>query len=382
MHIWATDFHCATIQDLHHLLEPIGVIFYDQSLSSKCKLFNNCAHNLTIINEKNGINLNHSLIPKFYDRYKDDWQMQQVDAFVCYHPTSMCELYIPFNRSIIVVASTRYEMGRQDRDTWMKWNKNLQKLSQHPKNTIAANNLYDSKYIEYFTGIKAKLIPSICDYTNVTYNPSNNSFLLFAGRSGKSSSVFDKPYNEACARQNCSELSIVNSKTLPVPYKYEDIVRYQGFVLIPYQVSTMSLFEHYRMNVPIFAPSVELLIEWHQKHNILREKTWNGVTNQTIISPGSHISAHDSQKHLPDPNNDTDVESLKYWIPFSDFYQWPHVIIFNTLDELIIKMKTTDLIEVSQLMKQYNLQEKKRVMNIWKEVLHKVAKYSERQPSQ
>ncbi|ELT96845.1 hypothetical protein CAPTEDRAFT_203208 [Capitella teleta] len=90
LHIWATDFHSATIRDLHHLLEPLGVIFYDQSLSSRCKLFNNCAHNLTIINEKNGVYLNHSLIPKLYDRYKDDWQMQQVNAFVCYHPTSLC----------------------------------------------------------------------------------------------------------------------------------------------------------------------------------------------------------------------------------------------------------------------------------------------------
>ncbi|ELU01816.1 hypothetical protein CAPTEDRAFT_203186 [Capitella teleta] len=379
LHIWTTDFHIATIQDIRHLLEPIGVTFFDQSLTPRCKLFNSCAYNLTILNRKNGIHLNHSLIPQFYDRYKDDWQMQQVDAFVCYHPTSLCELYMPFNRSIIVVASTRYELGRQDRDTWTKWNENLQKLSQHPKNIIAANNLYDSNYIEYFTGIKAKLIPSICDYTNVTYNPSINTFLLFAGRTANAVrfQFFSELFNETCAIQNCSELSLVHFRTLPVPYKYGDIARHKGFVLIPYQVSTMSLFEHYRMNVPIFAPSVELLIEWHQKHNILREKTWNGVTNRTIVSQGSHISAHDSQKHLPDPNNDTDPESLKYWIPFSDFYQWPHVIIFNTLDELIIKMRTTDLNTVSQLMKQHNLQEKERVMNIWKKVLLQVSKYSD-----
>jgi hypothetical protein len=63
---------------------------------------------------------------------------------------------------------------------WRRWNDNLLKLSRDPKNVIATNNLYDAKYIEYFTGIKAKVIPSFCDYTNVTYNPSINKFLLFA----------------------------------------------------------------------------------------------------------------------------------------------------------------------------------------------------------
>jgi hypothetical protein len=109
--------------------------------------------------------LNHSLIPKFYEAYKNDWQMKQVDAFIC-HPSSLCELFMPLNRSIITVASTRYDFGRthmwEDWQRSQRWNDNLIKLNQDPKNTIAANNLYDAKYIEYFTGIKAKVIPSYC----------------------------------------------------------------------------------------------------------------------------------------------------------------------------------------------------------------------------
>ena len=31
-----------------------------------------------------------------------------VDAFLCLHAIAMCELYMPFNRSLIAVASTRY----------------------------------------------------------------------------------------------------------------------------------------------------------------------------------------------------------------------------------------------------------------------------------
>ena len=44
-----------------------------------------------------------------------------------------------------------------------------------------------------------------------------------------------------------------------------------------YQVSVMSLFEYYRMNLPIFAPTPELLLRWHRRFDLLKERTWNGV---------------------------------------------------------------------------------------------------------
>ena len=33
--------------------------------------------------------------------------LQHVDAFVCNHPPALCELYMPFNKSILVIASVR-----------------------------------------------------------------------------------------------------------------------------------------------------------------------------------------------------------------------------------------------------------------------------------
>ena len=37
----------------------------------------------------------------------------------------------------------RYEVGRWDASSWMRWNNNLQRIAARPENTIAANNLYD-----------------------------------------------------------------------------------------------------------------------------------------------------------------------------------------------------------------------------------------------
>ena len=36
--------------------------------------------------------------------------MNMVDAIVCFHPAAMCELYLPFNRTLLIIASTRYEL--------------------------------------------------------------------------------------------------------------------------------------------------------------------------------------------------------------------------------------------------------------------------------
>lgn len=38
------------------------------------------------------------------------------------------------------------------------------------------------------------------------------------------------------------------------------------FCLYGMQVSIMSIFEYYRMAIPMFAPSVDLLTEWVLKH--------------------------------------------------------------------------------------------------------------------
>ncbi|CAF5192647.1 unnamed protein product, partial [Rotaria magnacalcarata] len=46
-------------------------------------------------------------------------------------------------------------------------------------------------------------------------------------------------------------------------YRYTELAQHPGIIHIPYQVSLMSIFEQYRMNIPLFVPSLDLLTEWH-----------------------------------------------------------------------------------------------------------------------
>jgi replicative DNA helicase len=92
------------------------------------------------------------------------------------------------------------------------------------------------------------------------------------------------------------------------------------------------------------------------------------------------MPAHESQEEFPDPNNDTDPRTLKHWLPYTDFYQWPHVILFESVEDLIDKMQNVDLAATSRAMAKYNAMEKPRVVNIWKDIMQRVAKFSEHGP--
>jgi len=114
-------------------LSSFDVGFIDKSLSSFCELTNTCARNLKVLNQENGMGPNEEEMKQFYEVYKNDSEINQANVFICFHPAGMCELYIPFNRTIIIIASTRYELGRHDKQRWIIWNKNLKIISENPR---------------------------------------------------------------------------------------------------------------------------------------------------------------------------------------------------------------------------------------------------------
>ena len=73
-----------------------------------------CAKGLRVINSDNGMQLGADLIAQFHAAYKDDPVMGGVGAFLCSLPVAMCQAFVPFNRSIIVIATIRYEQGRSE----------------------------------------------------------------------------------------------------------------------------------------------------------------------------------------------------------------------------------------------------------------------------
>jgi hypothetical protein len=175
--LWSTDFHISPIADIKAIIEGLNreagrsvVNVIDKSLSGHCHLTGTCAgSDLKVITKENGIDLGacpNKLRRDFYTHYSTDPQFAlNTDVVVCTHAASLCELYMPFDKALIVIASTRYEIGRHSKERWEQWSDNLRRISQKDGNYVAANNLYDKYYIEYFTGIKnVLLLPSLATY--------------------------------------------------------------------------------------------------------------------------------------------------------------------------------------------------------------------------
>lgn len=363
------------IHDLKNILIPMGVEFFDKSLSHSCSRTSTCNSPLLILTRENGMNPSNEISLKFYEFYKNQIEMNLVDAFVCFHPAAMCELYMPFNRSMIIIASTRYELSRFEPDEWKKWNENLIKISQDPKNVIAANNLYDAEYIRYFTGINVTVLPSFCNYTHSVYNPKRKEFLLAPIHATKFELMFQHLLRESLEQYYTNQIKIVPIRYLYKNYEYSDLTNHPAIIYVPYQVSVMSLFEQYRMNIPLIFPSLDLLTKWHYEHGVVNEKTWV-QTLKGIIPSSSKIPG--VLTNIPDPNNDRDRISIRHWLNFSDFYQWPHITYYDSTDDLIKKLNTTDFKMISNKMKEYNKQFEENLLKKWKDILKNIKQYSKK----
>ena len=232
---WSQDYHVTPVMDMNSLLKPIGVKFFDKSLSFYCGNVGTCARDLKIITQENGMRLTPEIIKQFYDVYKNDDDMKSVTAFVCTLPVAMCEAFLPFNKSIIVIATIRYEQGRPEVERWKLLNKRLLKIASDPHSLVAANNLYDAKYIEYFTGIPVFVLPHACNYLYASYSPSRPQFLVTPIHSKELHDLFYTCFDEALMRKN-RDFVIMPLRELYPQYLFSDLAAHPGIIYLPYQV--------------------------------------------------------------------------------------------------------------------------------------------------
>jgi len=111
-------------------------------------------------------------------------------------------------------------------------------------NVIAGNNMYDAEYIRYFTGIKAIVLPSLCDYTKASYQRKLRKPFLIAPIHTKNFSLyFTSMLTDSLQRVKASVTVGHLREVYKEHYQYSQIVRHPGIIYVPYQVSVMSLFE-------------------------------------------------------------------------------------------------------------------------------------------
>lgn len=351
MRLFNLDCHISVIADLSKIFSELGHEVVSWSISGHNFVFNRDSKSVDIINQDTWRQLDEKMCDDFYERYKDE--LSDYDGFICTYPLTFSMLYRKFKKPIILHIPIRYEVPfHNNKDMWNKFNDYLRDGIDKKLIIPVANSEYDKRYFEFFVKRECKLIPNICEYINTKWSPNKDQFLY----SSKLNINFDSRI-------------IVNKNTLG-KYNWDDLSKFKGIIIIPYTCSTMSIFEHYNANIPLFFPSKKFIVELYQKHGseVLSELSWNRVFN---LQPGSVIDCD----RLQDPNSYNDLSIISSWIEHSDFYNtesMPYITYFDSIDDLMNKLLTTNLNDVSNKMKEFNLIKNSFIYQEWNKILTEI----------
>lgn len=362
MKFFNLDLHIGVIGDIKRILLDQGHEVTDWTISGHSWVLGRKRDPVDVIDHLNWRNIDEAMCEAFYKRYRDE--LERYDCFIVTHTPCFAMLFKPWGKPIIVVASTRYEHPfTADPKKWTSFNDFLKAGIDEGIIIPLANNKYDAAYAEYFTERTWKVIPSICEYTGMHYQPENNRFLYWSRFpiDAKSHSLVDKSsFQPGRFRKVLNQLPFLPKHR---GFNWTDIGKFNGIVHIPYNVSVMSIFEHYTANIPLFFPSKGLLLDLTFESYLpgaLAEISFNQVFN---LPTGSAIGPSEN-----DPNNYKCRETLANWLELADFYDeenMPYITYFDSLDAIKDCIYSVDLGAQSAKIKQFNKSRKAHIHELW-----------------
>jgi len=305
------DLHISVIADLKDLLHERWDIT-DWCLSGHSWVFSRKQEYPDVINPKTWIHLNETMIAQFQEKY-DDF-LKGFDGFICGHPNGFVMLFEKYNKPILMVNTCRYDLPfciSKNRDMLEKYHACLHRLQDRGLLIAVSNSRADQFYTRIGTGgIQTKVVPSLCAYTKMRYAPTRPTFLL---------------HSDTRVHGMRRHHLITFKSELGHPYSWTDIGSFRGIIYWPYEVSTMSMFEHYAAGMPMFFPSKTM------------------TTHDSL--PLQSISAYWGQpSSMPAPLAASSLADLNTWIDLADwntlFAASPNVYMYDSWEHLYHLIET------------------------------------------
>ena len=337
------DLHISVIKDLQHILNDLysdKIRITNWSISGHSWVFNENSVCPDFINAYTWRNIDKNTINNFVNKHKNF--LESFDGFIVTHTPVFCLIYEMFNKPIIMINSCRYEQPfswNNNMEMWEYLNEKLKLMYNRKQLIVISNNKGDAEYLKIATDITSYLIPSLCLYTNSIYSPVSNKFLIYNN------------YN------NCENDVIVDKvKEFNGKYSWQQLFSYKGIIHMPYEISTMSLFEQYSANIPLFLPSKKYLYELVQNGNYRFQSRYNKMYGNNYYPINLDLCLNDNTW-------------IDFWINKADFYDesnMKYIIYFDSIEQLKNLVETTDTNIISEKMKKHNETRKTEVYDKWK----------------
>ncbi len=273
-----------------------------------------CIGGRMLLNYLTFYGINTRLIEQWVARYR--LELSAYDGFIVTHSPVFCRLFESFGKPIIMVNSCRYDIpycftgNLKERH---ELHACLRRLQAKGLLVAVSNNKADQAYMKLGSGIDSVHIPSLCAYTNVSYNPEfaqHQNPLIMSEQTKivpphvetllKDAGIWrvgvcDKSTEPKMPEQHPQSLQppspaqkkkwrLATESVQATPWPV--IHQRKALVHFPYEVSTMSVFEQYCAGVPLLFPSRRFLTELAHKY-AEEDKLLNRFT-----SSRARLSAH------------------------------------------------------------------------------------------
>ena len=312
------DLHIGVIADLEQEIAKKSMNLTRWSISSHNHLVEDrlpVTDPVRFVNARKWHLLNDSIIDKFQHRYEKF--LKSFDGFVCTYSPVFAELFRGFNKPILIVAATRYEAPYTNRvNDWNRFNKYLTSGVNNSQIALYANNQGDADYLEYFTGIKTSVVPSLCEKSSITSMHSGPRVII------------SKDQDLVKQIEFSTGEFFRSISTLGTPYKWSDLINCTEVLVFPQNISTMTLFELATAGVPVAIPSRKWIKELIASgFNILNELSFHQI-----------LGLSTTEMPTNSPANYNSDEYLDWWLNRADFFDnslMPNVRIVDSAKDLI-----------------------------------------------
>jgi hypothetical protein len=242
------------------------------------------------------------------------------DGFVVTFPPAFLTLFSDIGKPILVIVAIRYEHPFSARpEQWAELDASIVDLIDRKQLTVAANNHGDADYFVNVTGQSLNLVPSVCDYI-----PARE---VEPGRQ-KLFPIFAKSQELAAHIQKAAGFPwMPKGELFGAHHSWESVMEFGAVIYIPYNTSTMTLFELATLGTPVLIPDRQLLKK-------LRAK-FEGVLSELTFAEMENVNLHKSIPRFAGLS----IESpgyLDWWLDRADFYNpdlMPNVLQFSSFDE-------------------------------------------------
>lgn len=185
---WIPDIHEGPITDIISVLVHLGQnailaskikTSYPDVLKS-AKVTDQLSHLITHNSHTKSI-INENIVKDNFKYYQRNDLFQTADAIICSFPSSMCEAFIPFNKTLIFNPAHRYNIARcSSLKQWHNLNENYKKLQQKSKLIVSSMSKYDQEYQFHYSGFKGYRLYSYAVFyiKNIKYNPIRSEILI------------------------------------------------------------------------------------------------------------------------------------------------------------------------------------------------------------